>query len=109
MIQSLGSVKKCPNKIQMDFDRLITRQIDADRIQGAEQAVRDGRKNWCKWRLLREIKYRILDQPLDEPVDFRNGTPQEQRWATDFRREFNQDPLDEIRQLVIQKRDIVRR
>ena len=88
---------------------MITRQIDAERIFGAEEAVRSGRKNWCKWRLLREIRYRVLDQPLDDPLEFRNGAPQEQRWAEDYRREFNQDPFEELQQLVIQKRDIVRR
>ena len=93
----------------MDFDRMITRRIDAERIIGAEEAVQMGRKSWCKYRILREIKYRVLDQPLNQGADFRNGTPQEERLVEDYRREFNECPIDELRQLVLEKRDNVRR
>ena len=80
----------------MEFDRIINRQVDANRIRGAEQAVVLGRKAWCLKRIFRETKMRMNDQNFRAEFDFRQMDRQERRYVDDFKREFNEEPMDMI-------------
>ena len=78
----------------MEFDRIIVRKTDADRINGAEQAVAAGRRAWCLKRIFRELKFRMNDQNFRAEFDFGQVNRQEGRYVDDFKREFNEEPLD---------------
>ena len=93
----------------MEFDRIITRQADADRMNGAEQAVKAGRRIWSIKKVFREVKYRLNQTPMRAEFDFRDLDRQEQRYVDDHEREFREDAVGIIERQMTIYRDEIRR
>ena len=93
----------------MEFDCLIRKKTDVDRVLRAEQAIKKGRKAWCYWQLYREIQYRFRNLTPREPADIRFGTGFEKRLARQFQSEFNEDPLIELERMMTADLDDIRR
>lgn len=93
----------------MEFDRLITKKTDVDRVIKGEMAIQKGRKAWCFWQLFREIQYRFRNLGPREPADIKMGTGFEKRLARNFQQEFNEDPLIELERKMIEDLADIRR
>ena len=93
----------------MEFDRIIVRQMDANRIVGVEQAVQQGRKTWSFKRIFREMKVRLTQSPWRDEFDVRRLDRAERRYVDDFQREYNEDPLIQIERQLNTYCDQVRR
>ena len=93
----------------MEFDRIIIRQTDSDKIRGAELAIQNGRKTWCYKRIFREIKGRMNQQRFNNEFDFLQVDRQEQRYIDDFQREFNENPIETLERQFTAHHENVRR
>ena len=91
----------------MDFERLIRSKSDANHLEGAEEAIRRGRKAWCQWKIFQEMEDRSSGNASN--FDIRAVKGRERRLVDDFKAEFRQDPLDELERLIMEKSEVARR